>query len=159
MIVFVSGYDNFVYESFDYFPFAYLRKEKIADELPKTVKRIKEKLSEQTKYIILATPNAEIKTDVKEILYFESRKNYYVAHLTDGREYSCRGTMAKLENDTRELGFFRVHSAFIVNLEHIERITNDGYVQTGGDEIPVAKKRTREFRKAFLEHTRRRIGL
>ena len=40
LIVFMSAYDNFVYESFDYLPFAYMRKEKIAEDLPKVTYRI-----------------------------------------------------------------------------------------------------------------------
>ena len=159
LIVFMSAYDNFVYESFDYLPFAYMRKEKIAEELPKVSCRIKDKLLEQTRFITLFTANKEIKVDSKEILFFESRKNYYVTHLINGSTYSCRGTISNLENETRSFGFFRTHSAFLVNLEHADRVAEDGYILIGNNEVPIAQKRAKEFKKAFLEFTRRHIGI
>ena len=159
LIVFMSAYDNFVYESFDYLPFAYMRKEKILEELPKVMSRIKDKLLEQTRYITLLDGNKEVLVDSKDILFFESRKNYYAAHLKNGSEFLCRGTLSKLENDIKSLGFFRTHSAFLVNLEHAERVDNDGYILIGNNKIPIAQKRSKEFKKAFLEFTRRRIGV
>lgn len=163
LIVFMSAYDNFVYESFDYLPFAYMRKEKIAEDLPKVTYRIKDKLLEKSMYITLSTThkqtNNQIKVNSRDILFFESRKNYYVAYLTSGVQYLCRGTITNLENEVRSLGFFRTHSAFLVNLEHADRVSNDGSILIGNNEIPVAQKRSKEFKKAFLEYTRRRIGL
>lgn len=159
LIVFMSAYDNFVYESFDYLPFAYMRKERITEDLPKVTYRIKDKLLEKTRYITLLTSNKEIKVDSKEILFFESRKNYYVAHLANGVQYSCRGTMTKLENEVSSLGFFRTHSAFLVNLEHADRVSDGGSILIGDNEVPVAQKRAKEFKKAFLEYTRRHMGI
>lgn len=159
LIVFMSAYDNFVYESFDYLPFAYMRKEKIVEELPKVAYRINDKLLEETRFITLSTANKEVKVDSKEILFFESKRNYYIAHLTSGSTYSCRGTISKLENEIGTLGFFRTHSAFLVNLEHASRVADDGYVSIGKCKVPVAQKRAKEFKEAFLEFTRRRIGV
>lgn len=159
LIVFMSAYDNFVYESFDYLPFAYMRKEKIAEDLPKVTYRIKDKLLEQTRYVTLTTSNKIIKVNSKEILFFESKRNYYVAHLINGTEYSCRGTITQLEKEIKTLGFFRVHSAFLVNLEHADRVAGDGYISIGNSQIPVAQKRSKEFRETFLEYTRRHMGI
>lgn len=159
LIVFMSAYDNFVYESFDYLPFAYMRKETIAEDIPKVAYRIKDKLLEQTRYITLLSANKEIRVDSKEILYFESKKNYFVAYLINGSVYSCRGTLSKLEKETESLGFFRTHSAFLVNLEHADRVVDNKYILVGTTEIPIAQKRSKEFKKAFLEFTRRRIGV
>ena len=159
LIIFMSAYDNFVYESFDYLPFAYMRKERITEDLPKVIYRIKGKLLEQDRFITIYTSNKEFKVDIREILYFESIKNYYIVHLTNGTELSCRGTMSQLENTTKTLGFFRTHSAFLVNLEHADRVTDEGYISIGGREVPIAQKRAKEFKKAYLEFTRRHIGI
>ena len=159
LIVFMSAYDNFVYESFDYLPFAYMRKEKITEELPKVSSRIKDKLLEQARFITLFTANKKIKEDTKKILFFESRRNYFITHLVNGSVYSCRGTISNLESETKLLGFFRVHSAFLVNLEHVDRVSDDGNILIGGKEVPIAQKRAKEFKKVFLEFTRRHMGI
>lgn len=59
IIVFMSAYDNFVYESFDYLPFAYMKKDSIATEIPKVVLRISEKLSSKKKQIKLLCDKTE----------------------------------------------------------------------------------------------------
>ncbi len=159
LIVFMSAYDNFVYESFDYLPFAYMRKERITEDLPKVVNRINDKLFSRNRFITLVTANKEISINIKDILFFESRKNYYVAYLADGSECLCRGTISKLETEYKQHGFFRTHSAFLVNLEHADRVSDDGYISIGQKEIPIAQKRSKEFKRAFLEFTRRRMGI
>ena len=79
--------------------------------------------------------------------------------MADGSVCLCRGTLSKLEDETRALGFFRTHSAFLLNLEHAECVVDDGYVLIGNSRIPIAQKRAKEFKKAFLEFTRRHMGI
>ncbi|MBQ7669253.1 MAG: response regulator transcription factor [Clostridia bacterium] len=159
LVVFMSAYDTFVYESFDYLPFAYLRKEHIKTELPKVSLRIREKLLEPARYIVLPLKDKDIKIDAKDVLYFESIKNYYVAHLVSGKEYTCRGTISKLEEVVKGMDFFRTHSAFLVNMEHIEKVFEDGTLQIENTTIPISQKRAKEFRRAFSEYERRSMGI
>ena len=159
LVVFMSAYDNFVYESFNYLPFAYMRKAHIADDLPNVVLRIKNKLLEPSRYVTLSTKDKEIRVDAKEIMFFESDKNYYTTHMASGRKYSCRGTISNLEEAVKDLNFFRTHSAYLVNLEYAEKITDDGYLLVGNVTIPISQKRLKDFKKAFSEYARRSMGI
>ena len=159
LVIFMSAYDNFVYESFDYLPFAYMRKKYIENDLPNVALRIKNKLLEPARYISLLVKDKEIKVDAKDVMFFESVKNYYIAHMASGREYSCRGTISKLEESVRTMDFFRTHSAYLVNLEYAEKITADGYLLVGDKAVPISQKRLKDFRKAFSEYARRSMGI
>ncbi len=159
LIVFMSAYDNFVYESFDYLPFAFIRKKNVSDDLPKVVHRIFKALSKKARYITLFCGKREIDINSSEITYFESKKNYYDVHLTNGKTYSCRGTLTKLESDIGNFDFFRVHNAYIVNLENVGRVIGNRYVTVNGVTLPIAQKRSKGFKEAFLEFTRRNIGI
>lgn len=159
LIIFMSAYDNFVYESFDYLPFAYIRKDKIEEDITKVVSRICDKLMERTRYVTLYDKRKEIIVDLREIMYFESTKNYYVAYLSNGKTYSCRGTLTSLEDDMKPFGFFRTHHAFLVNLEYAEQVEDTGCILVGENKVPIAQKRSREFKTAFLEFTRRHAGI
>ena len=79
--------------------------------------------------------------------------------MANGVQYLCRGTITKLENEVSSLGFFRTHSAFLVNLEHADRVPDGGSILIGDNEVPVAQKRAKEFKKVFLEYTRRHMGI
>ena len=157
-IVFMSAYDNFVYGAFEFYPFAYLRKAHISEELPKVIKRVLEKMKEPERQITLFT-NSGIKTvDVNSISYVESKRNYYSVHLIHGREYTCRGTLSEFEKEVSKYDFFRIHSAFLVNLEHVERILENGYILVQNTSLPLAQRRTSEFKKAYMAYIRRCFG-
>lgn len=157
LIVFMSTFDEFAFCSFDYLPFAYMRKDRITEDLPKLVLRIRDKLLEQIRYITLPDEKREIAVDVKEVLYFESNRNYYVAHLSDGTSFSCRGTLSGLEKKMRPFGFFRTHSAFLVNLELAEGVAENRYVVIGKKRIPIAQKRAKEVKTVFRELSLRHV--
>lgn len=159
LVVFMSAYDNFVYESFDYLPFAYLRKEHMAEELPKVSFRIREKLLEPIRYIVLPTKEKDIRVDAKDVMYFESAKNYYIAHMISGKKYTCRGTLSRLEDVVKDMGFFRTHSAFLVNMGYAEKVTDDGFLLINDISVPISQKRLKDFKRAFTEYERRSMGI
>lgn len=159
LIIFVSAYDNFVYESFDYSPFQFIRKSRLPDDLKKIVTRINDKLFAPIKHIELQLLDESVNIDIKKILYFENEKNYYSVHLMGGEKLIGRGTMNSIEEKVKGLDFYRIHSGFVVNLEHAGRITHDGFLTVGHTQIPISQKRMKDFKKAYSEYARRSAGL
>ena len=159
LIIFVSAYDNFVYESFDYSPFQFIRKSRLPDDLKKIVTRINDKLFAPIKHIELQLLDESVNIDIKKILYFESEKNYYSVHLMGGEKLIGRGTMNSIEEKVKDLDFYRIHSGFVVNLEHAGRITHDGFLTVGHAQIPISQKRMKDFKKVYSEYARRSAGL
>lgn len=154
-IIFMSAYDSFVYSSFEYYPFAYLRKSHISKELPTVIKRIVEKMNESDRQLTLTTTLGMKQVDVSSILYVESNKNYCTFHLIHNKKYVCRGTLSTYENELMPHDFFRIHSAFLINLEHVDRILEKGFVLVKNDTLPVAQKRLQEFKKIYMDYLRR----
>ena len=154
-IVFMSAYDNFVYSSFEYYPFAYLRKSHLAKEFPKIYSRLAEKLIKSDQQIRLVTTEGIKSVDSNSILYVESERNYCTVHLTYGTKYVCRSTLTSFEKEIAGGDFFRIHAAFIVNLEHVERIMEDSTVLVQNQILPIAQKRAKEFKKAYMDYVRR----
>lgn len=157
-IVFMSAYDNFVYSAFEFYPFAYLRKSHMSEELPKVLKRIVEKIQEPERQLSLFT-NTGMKTiDINSITYVESKKNYYSVYLIQGREYVCRGTLSDFEKEVSNYDFFRIHSAFLINLEHIDKMLEKGQVLVANVSLPIAQRRMKDFKRTYMEYIRRCFG-
>ena len=154
-LVFVSAYDNFVYSSFEYHPFAYLRKSRLSDELPRVLQRILDKLLEPDRQLTLNTVDGRRQVDTNSILYVESERNYCNVHLICGTKYVCRSTLTAFEQELTGFNFYRIHSAFIVNLEHVERIMENGTVLVKNEMLPIAQKRSKNFKKAYMDYVRR----
>lgn len=159
IIIFMSAYDNFVYDCFEFSPFAYLRKNCMSDEIPRVLNRVVEKILEPTKQLTLYTKEGKMSFYVKDILYFESKHNYFVVNCTNKRSYECRGTISQLEEMVGQFEFYRVHSAFLVNMEYVDRIVDNSYVSIKGIKVPVAQRRIVDFRKVYTEYTRRCVTI
>lgn len=159
LLVFVSAYDNFVYSAFEFSPFAYLRKERVESELPLLFARIKKQKEDLLRRYLLQTAEGELAVRTEEVLYFESAQNYYKVHMTDGTVHSCRGTLSGIEKELAALDFFRIHSAYAVNLLHVKPTDEKGFLKVGSESLPLAQKRAADFKKALSVYTRRKLGL
>ena len=157
LIVFVSGYDSFVYDSFEFYPVAFLRKELVYEELPKIIKRLSEKLDE-TVQMAIKTSNGEMQVHIKDIVLINSVGNYCYVRMSNGTQHSSRCTLSSFEEWVSGQDFFRVHSAYIVNLNHIQNIDKNSSVLMGFEKIvvPISQRRWPEFKRAYSEFIKRR---
>ena len=159
IIIFVSAYDDFVYSSFEYAPFRFLRKSHLEEELPVTFKKVIEKCISEEESLLFETTDGDTLLRLRDIMYFEGETNYYVVKMTSGKEYRCRGTMSSVEERIESYDFFRVHSAFIVNEEHIETIHEDGYlIMKNGALINISRRKLVAFKESYMQFTRRRFA-
>lgn len=157
-IIFMSAYDNFVYSAFDFYPFAYLRKTHILVEFPKVLARILEKMNEPDRQLKLMTTDGIKMMDANSIAYVESTRNYISVHLIHGRTYTCRSTLTDFENEVVHFDFYRIHSGFLINLEHVEKLLDNGFVLVANKSIPIAQRRMQDFKKAYMSYIRRSFG-
>lgn len=158
IIIFVSAYEDFVYSSFEYAPFRFLRKSHLEEELPITFEKVIEKCIFDNETMIFETTEGEIILKLQDIMYFEGEKNYYTIKMFSEKTYRCRGTMSSVEERISKYDFFRVHSAFIVNEEHIQSIHNEGYLKMkNGVVINISRRKMQTFRESYMQFTRRRF--
>lgn len=156
VIIFVSAYEELVYSSFEYCPFRFLRKSRLASELESTFEKVIEKCLFGKRSMPFESTDGEIILRIKDILYFEGQKNYYVIYTRHGKEYRCRGTMKSLLQKCGGSGFFRIHSAYIVNMCHIESVNAKGYVvMKNARLLSVSSRRMSEFKHSYMQFLRR----
>ena len=159
IIIFVSSYEEYVYSSFEYCPFRFLRKSHLSQELDMTFQKVIEKCILNNETLIFDTADGETILRVKDIIYFEGQKNYYNIHTMSGKTYKCRGTMESVEKRTEHFDFFRTHSAYIVNLEHIDTINNKGWlVMRNSQKLSISLRRLSSFKAIYMQFIRRRIS-
>lgn len=160
VIVFVSGYDHYVYEVFEFSPFAFLRKDRIGIELPQTLKRIAEKFDRANYDVTLDSVAGAFTICARDVLYIGSAGNYYTCYMKNGKELPCRGTLSDAEKFFSRFDFSRVHSAYLINLHQIQKIEK-GTVYVGMDmaAIPIAQRRQAAFKQAYAQFTMRDLHI
>lgn len=160
MIVFVSGHDHYVFEVFEFSPFAYLRKTKILEDLPGILDRIDKNVAQRNVRVETDTVKGHISVPVKDVLYIKSDGNYYKIITDAGDKIICRGTLSSAEKQWTKYDFFRVHAAYIVNLDHIQSVRNNELtVGIYNEVIPISQRRLASFRKIYAAFTMRRFDI
>ena len=157
MTVFVSAFDSFVYDSFQFSPLGFIRKEHLEDELKPLVKRVLNKYYESSEIMTLKTIDGDVIVRLKDICVIESVRNYFEVRLISDRVYKCRGSLRSIEELLIKKDFIRVHKAYIVNLQNVAIVnTNRQIVLCNGIEITVSLKKWQSFKDAYMIYARKR---
>ena len=115
---------------------------------------------EKSILISLDTTEGIATVNVYDVSYIKAQKNYYSVNTENGRCYICRGTLSHIEKIWCEYEFYRIHSAYIVNMEHIQSISdNQIIIGLNKEKLPIAQRRLAAFRKAYSEFTLRKFNI
>ncbi len=161
VLLFVSSHDDMVYLSLRFAPFRFLRKAKLSEELKDA---LKDALTEaihlkepRGKTLLLRTNDGMIHIPLDEIVYLESSSNYLLVFRDGaGKPYKTRGTLKKFVSELPEgSSFVRIHSAFVINIEKLQKIGSSSFVTMKGNiSLPIGRKWKQEVRSAYLDYVK-----
>lgn len=152
LLVFVTGHDELVYESFQYHPFGFVRKQ-FLEELKKVVSDCEAELLQGRKHFNFHTADGEVCLLLSEIMYFESDANYLKLY-TKEQEYRFRSTIAAMEASLAKEGFIRIHKGFLVNQSAIRLFGTEAVELVNGKKLPVGKTYAENAKQQFMRYLR-----
>ena len=120
-IIFITGYFEYVLQSFKYKTFDYICKPITKDRLEETVLRLFDDINNSTsnkRYIRLDNKNTII--DENEIQYIKRDGMKIIFH-TKSRDYEVYSSFAKIQ-DQLPKNFIRCHKSFIANVNNISKL-------------------------------------
>ena len=152
-IIFVSGREDKVFDTFEVSPFAFVRKSKLLTDLESAFLRFakgeKEKASDNK--IILKKRSGIAAIDVNLIEYIESNRNFQNVLMSDGSVAETSSSMAEIEKTLSKHGFLRVHRGYIVSLRFIKSLSFSAITMKNGAEIPVSRGLMPTIKLKFME--------
>jgi Response regulator of the LytR/AlgR family len=151
VIIFVTGYEDYVYDAFDVGAFQYLLKPVSPVKFAKVFRRaVQTRLDENRRNKTLTVRYAGITKTIAldQIYYMESQNHKIVIHLRDG-ELAYYARIGDLEEELQGQ-FFRIHKGFLINLAFVEEYSKTEVTMTSGDRIPISKYKYQDFTKAYL---------
>lgn len=156
LIIFVTGYESYVYQAFDVEAFQYLVKPVDEGRFADVFRRAAEKLSvlekQRRRTLLVQYAGASRVIPLENIRYVESRGHKLLLHLKEGTvEYY--GKIGELE---LELGgqFARIHKGYLVNLRHVEEYARGQVTLTDGEKLTISKYKYDAFVKQHLRFLR-----
>ena len=162
-LIFISSSDSFAVESYDvgasYYllkPFQasyYLLKPFDPEKLCRILSTIQFRQSQNSRYIELISDRTPVKIPVRSILYVDTYRNAVQVHTTDAGIIRSYITFQKFEELLEGMKcFLSCYRGCIVNMDHIEKSTDEGFVMDNQELVTVRKRGSNAIKKAYLEY-------
>lgn len=136
-IVFVTGYYEYFSDGFDVSALHYLLKPVDGEKLCPVLDRAADNLAGRQRCVLVADRDGSVKLPLADIVYIEA-ENVHIAVHTLQDVYRMRMALGKFSEQLDET-FFKVHRSFVVNLNHIRKISRLDITVTGGGLIPMSR--------------------
>ena len=156
IIIFVTGYKEYMEEAFDVNAFHYLLKpineKKFYNVFERALKDISMNIRQEKLSVIIKYKGMQKKIYLKDIYYIESNNKKVIFHTKEGN----LDTYGKMEDWEGKLGntFYRCHRGYLVNLEKITAYNIDTVDVINGDSLILARKKYSDFIKAYMRYAK-----
>lgn len=156
IIIFVTGYREYMEDAFDVNAFHYLVKpvveEKFYSVFKRALKELSAKLVQEKYYVIVKGNRMQKRILLKDIYYIESSNKKVIFHTSDGNI----DTYGKMEDWESELGntFYRCHRGYLVNLEKVTAYNVDTIDIINGESLILSRKKYSDFVKAYMRYAK-----
>ena len=154
VIIFVTGYERYVFDAFDVGAFQYLLKpvneEKFVQVFARAVEQIaaNRENPQKGRVLTLQSANTSKTVPLDSIYYIESSNHRVELHLKDG-EFACYAKIGDLELELQDQ-FFRIHKGYLVNLSYVAGYSKTEVTLTNGVRLLLSKYKYQDFVKAYL---------
>ncbi len=123
LVIFVSAKQELVFESFDYHPFSFIRKNSGGDfdaDIRKVCGSVVNATAQKKPLEIRDVYAGTVFVAVENITHVRS-DNHYLEYYAVGRDRPIkeRGTIKEAARKLSEFGFIRPHGRYVVNTEHV----------------------------------------
>ncbi|MEY8518136.1 LytTR family DNA-binding domain-containing protein [Lachnospiraceae bacterium 29-84] len=151
-IIFVTGYEKYVYDAFEVEALGYLVKpvneQKFAEVFSRAQDKILSKTEQKKKTLLIQYAGANKAIPLDHIYYIESQKHKVTLYTKEGEvEYYAK--IGELEEELQGQ-FCRIHKGYLVNLSCVDEYSRTEIMLANGDKLPLSKYKYEDFVKAYL---------
>lgn len=157
VIIFVTGYEKYVYDAFDVDALHYLVKPINERKFAEVFRRAQDKILSETeqkrnyfkkKSLVIQHAGANKAIPLDSIYYLESQSHKIVLYTKDG-ELIYYARIKDLEEELRG-NFCRVHKGYLVNLAYVDEYSKTELILANGAKTPISKYKYEDFVKSYL---------
>lgn len=151
LLLFVTSHDELVYDSFQFHPFAFLRKSCFDTEIAGVLADCVRELDFKERHFCFRSEGNRIRLFLSDILYFEAEGNYLKLFSKTG-QYRFRSTIASVENTLTDCGFIRIHKGFLVNQAAVRLLNSEKAELSDGTTLPIGKNYAKTAKEQLLRY-------
>ena len=153
LLIFVTCHESFVYESFQYQPFDFIRKSCYEKDLKNSLLRALNQLKNRKQEYLIEQGDMIIRLQLSDILYFEACANY-ITIVTKETSYQQRKPMHQLQEELQRAGFIRIHKGYLVNQKAIYILKSDKVILINNIELPIGRHYNANAKAEIMKYLR-----
>ena len=154
IIIFVTGYEKYVYDAFDVGAFQYLVKpvdeQKFAEVFGRAAGQVLSEAEQRKKKLVIQYGGEGKAIPLNDIYYMESRNHNIILYLKSGNiEY-----YAKIGDLEKELAgqFYRIHRGYLINLFHVEGYDKAEVRMANKNKLLLSRYKYDGFVQAYMDY-------
>ena len=155
-VVFVSNYENMVFDAYEYTPLWFVRKSALARDMMKALEKYFNMTAKTQIRYRMKDGFGYRDVHLESIMYAECNKHTIIVYMRDQTSLQTYGTLKSLEEEWTSYGFLRVHKNYLVNVRYIMEVGLRSIRLSDGTELDMGKnkrKRIVELVKQEKERT------
>lgn len=158
LLMFYTSHEQYVFESFQFQPFRYIRKTCAEQEMHAALSDAEAVIEKnRSSSIMLKTKGGGCLLDPKSIVFFETSGRRLDVHLNDGSVLSVGMTLKELLTKLNSSDFIPVYSGAVANVRYIKNYSGTRLTLENGMQLTVSRGRLRDVKAALMEYWRSRI--
>lgn len=140
-IIFLSGFKQYVFESFEVHPFHYLLKDSIKPKHFESVffKALRKYKQSREHYYSFRTSDSFVHLDIASILFIEVYQKIITIHCRE-QDYSFRGAISKLHKEFIPHGFLKISQSCLINYDYLDYIKDGTAYLSTGESLPISRR-------------------
>jgi DNA-binding LytR/AlgR family response regulator len=151
VLIFVSAHEEYCKELFRFDTTAFLGKPFNSAQVVELLPRIYKKFHIFSKTFSYRIKDTVCRVLLSDILFFETQ-GHQVELVTRDKRDRFYGKLDEVSATLNHPGFMRTHHSFLVNLDNVERFTNNTLVMPGGYILPIAQRKQAEMRRKMMDY-------
>lgn len=149
MIIFISNYESKVFESYEYEPLWFIRKNDLEEMLPRALIKFMSKIAEEDKYYEFQAGANKKVIKVKDVIFMECNLHAITVNAVS-ENFTIYGSLKKLESEFQQFGFIRIHKNYLVNKRYIFSVDSKNVVLTNKFSLPLSKARRQDVKNLLF---------
>ena len=148
IIIFLSNHDEFVFRAIEFQPFRYIRKSRLATEMPIAIEAALKILeNRKDRQIVINAENGTLKTMISEIMYFEMLNRKLYIHLSGKNIITACKKLMQFQKEIDDENVIMIHKSCIVNSKYINKFNNTEIILSDGEKLPVSRLRIKQVKE------------
>lgn len=159
LIIFVTGYAEYMPEAFDVHAFQYIVKPvqeadfvRIFGQAVQACRQLAGRQTKKKKEILLKNGSVTRKFSLDEIYYIEGNNRKVIVCLPH-EKIECYAKLADLEKEL-EPDFFRIHRGYLIHMKYVERYDRKQVYMKNQDCLLLSRYKYQEFVHAYLNYVK-----